>query len=129
MKEASMVTFRTRLPVIAAAAFLLFVGGQPQVLARGSHAGHDGPWNSEHIGHLPPEVRDAVVHVCGNSPRAAHYFATYLDNSHIIKLHFEHLRCSDGGPLCNGDGCLHQEYVSTGGKYRLIRSYYGRNDD
>ena len=31
---------------------------------------------------LPPEVRNAVTRMCANLPRAAHYFATYLDNSH-----------------------------------------------
>jgi hypothetical protein len=67
--------------------------------------------------------------MCGSSPRAAHYFATYLDNSHVIRLHFEHFHCSEGRQFCRGDSCLHQEYISKGGQYRLIKSYYGRSSD
>ena len=69
------------------------------------------------------------MHMCSQSPRAEHYFATYLQNSRLIKLHFEHLRCDGGAPLCNQSGCLHQEYISTGGHYRLLRSFYGPDND
>jgi len=47
----------------------------------------------ERIDHFPPEVRSAVNRMCGNAARASHYFATYFDNSRLIKLHFEHLHC------------------------------------
>jgi len=36
--------------------------------------------NSERIERLPPDLRNAVIHMCGD-PRAGHYFATYFDNS------------------------------------------------
>ncbi|WP_426407384.1 hypothetical protein [Bradyrhizobium ganzhouense] len=123
-----MLTFRTPFPAITAGALLLLIGA-PGALGRGSQVGHDDPWNPEHIDHLPPEVRSAVAHMCGNSARAAHYFATYLDNSRIIRLHFEHLHCGETGRFCKVDGCLHQEYFSGGGQYRLLKSYYGLNDD
>jgi hypothetical protein len=42
-------------------------------------------------------------------PRAGHYFVTYIDNSRLMKLHFEHLLC-DGQPMfCSDGSSLHQE--------------------
>lgn len=124
-----MSAFHERLSAIAAGIVLLLLCNQPLAFARGSQVGHDDPWNPEHIGRLPPEVRNAVIRMCRDPPRAGHYFATYFDNSRLMKLHFEHLHC-DGQPMfCNEGSCLHQEYVSTGGRYRLMKSYYGRNND
>jgi len=67
--------------------------------------------------------------MCGNPPRAGHYFATYFDHAHVIRLHFEHLHCDQQLPFCKGDSCLHQEYISTSGHYRLMRNYYDRSND
>jgi hypothetical protein len=122
-----MQVFIQRLSVIAV--LLLLVCGQAPVLARGSQVVHDDPWNSEHIDRLPPEVRSAVLRMCKTLPRAAHYFATYLDNSRVIKLHFEHLHCEEPTTFCRQNNCLHQVYVFSGSHYRLLKSYYGRNDD
>jgi hypothetical protein len=124
-----MWTFHTRFSVIAAGTLLLLLCNQPRALARGSQVGHDDPWNTEHIDRLPPEVRNAVIRMCRDPPRAGHYFATYFDNSRLMKLHFEHLHCDGQATFCRGDSCLHQEYISTGGHYRLMKSYYGRNND
>jgi hypothetical protein len=96
-----------------------FAGGRPFSEDR---------WNPEHINQLPAEVRNAITRMCGESSRAEHYFATYFQNSRLIVLHFEHFRCGGRGALCNQAGCLHQVYVSTGGCYRLLRSYYGPED-
>jgi len=112
-----------------AAILLLSCANQSPTFARGSQVGHDDPWNPEHIDRLPPEVRYAVSRMCRDSPRAGHYFATYFDNAHSIKLHFEHLHCGDQAIFCRADSCLHQEYVSAGAHYRLIKAYYGRRDD
>jgi hypothetical protein len=57
--------------------------------ARGSAGIVDHPWNSEHINQLPAEVRSTISHLCGSSSRAAHYFATYSENSRLLKLHFD----------------------------------------
>lgn len=76
---------------------------------------------SDDHGCHPPQVRAEV-----ETKREP---VTYLDNSRIIRLHFEHLHCDNGGAFCSGAGCLHQDYVTKGGQYRLIKSYYGRNDD
>jgi hypothetical protein len=67
--------------------------------------------------------------MCGNTTRATRYFATYLDKSQLIRLHFERLECDEQAQFCMGTRCLGQEYISTGGHYRLMRSYYGRGDD
>jgi hypothetical protein len=40
-----------------------------------------------------------------------------------------HFRCGDRGALCTQAGCLHQVYISTGGRYRLLRSYYAPEGD
>jgi hypothetical protein len=116
------------LPSAIAATIALFGFADRSAFARGSQAAHDDPANSERIERLPPEVRDAVIHMCGD-PRAGHYFATYFDNAHLIRLHFEQLYCDGRRKFCRGEDCLHNEYISTGGRYRLIRSYYGRNND
>ena len=120
-----MWAVRTRLSAIAASIVLFSFADRP-AFARASQVAHDDPANSERIERLPPEVRNAVIHVCGD-PRAGHYFATYFDNSHLIRLHFDQLYCNGRAKFCNGGDCLQQEYISNGGRYRLIRSYYGRN--
>jgi hypothetical protein len=97
--------------------------------ARGSQVAHDDPWNPEHLERLLPEVRHALSRMCGELPRAGHYFATYFEDSRLMRLHFEHLHCDEGRNFCRQNGCLHQEYVFVGGRYRLIRTYYaGRYD-
>jgi hypothetical protein len=117
------------LPLSAAAVAIMLLGfADRAAFARGSQVGHDDPANSERIERLPPEVRNAVIHMCGD-PRAGHYFATYFDNSHLIRLNFDQLYCDGRAKFCRGENCLHNEYFSTGGRYRLIRSYYGRNND
>src|SRR6266404_5460870 len=64
-RETGMWTLHVRLSAIAAATLLLSLTNQ-LAFARGSQAGHDDPWNSDHIDRLPPEVRSAVTRMCGN---------------------------------------------------------------
>ncbi|RZN13889.1 hypothetical protein [Bradyrhizobium sp. Leo121] len=121
------VRYLRRSP-IAAVILLPLLANQPLTFARGSPVGHEDPWNSERIDRLPPEVRSAITRMCGNAT-AAHYFATFFDNSRLIKLHFEHLHCDKQARFCTGTSCLRQEFISTGKHYRLQRSYYGHDDD
>ena len=108
---------------------LLVVCAQSSALARGGGLPNDEPWNPEHIDSLPPEVRNPVLHMCRVKPNAGHYFATYLDNARIIKLHFEHFDC-EGRQLYRKAGfCLHEEFALSDTHYRQTRSYYGRCDD
>jgi hypothetical protein len=107
---------------------LLVTTGQTSLaFARGGVHPED-PWNPQHINGLPAEVRNVLARMCGGS-RAQHQFAGYFQNSRILVLHFEHFRCGDRGALCTQAGCLHQVYVSTGGRYRLLRSYYAPEGD
>jgi hypothetical protein len=79
---------------------VLLLCNQTQGLARGSQVGHDDPWDVERIDRLPDEIRTAVIRMCRNSPQAGHYFATYIYNSRVMKLHFEHLHCGGQTPFC-----------------------------
>jgi len=96
--------------------------------ARGGVHLLDPALNPQHINGLPAEVRDAVAHMC-RSAQAEHQFARYSQNLHVLVLHFEHFRCRDGHAHCTRAGCLHQVYVSTGGGYRLSKSYYAPAGD
>jgi hypothetical protein len=119
-----MQIFHARLSAIAAILILSLTNGP--AFARGNQVAHDDPANYERIERLPPEVRNAVIHMCGD-PRAGHYFATYFDK--LIRLHFDQLYCDGRAKFCRGADCLHSEYISTGGRYRLIRSYYGHRSE
>ena len=88
----------------------------------------DPPLNPQHINGLPAEVRNALAHTCRGA-QAQHQFASYSQNSQTLVLHFEHLHCGNRGTFCTQAGCLHQVYVSAGGRYRLLRSYYAPEGD
>ncbi|WP_338694764.1 hypothetical protein V5279_02385 [Bradyrhizobium sp. 26S5] len=75
---------------IAIGALLLGLLDPSGALARGGSFPRDDPWNAERIDNLPPDIRNAVLHMCGSRPNAGRYFATYLDNSRVVRLHFEH---------------------------------------
>jgi hypothetical protein len=86
----------------------------------------DLPWNPEHINHLPPEIRGAVLAQCSQRPNAGHYFATSFHDE--VRLHYEHLQC-DTKAFCNGSQCLHEVYKLSAGHYRLERSFYASGND
>jgi hypothetical protein len=114
-----------QLTVIVA---LLVLAGSISASARSSIPADDR-WNAQHIGALPPEVRNAIAsyaHICGGPLAAEHSFARYYQNGNVklIGLHFENVRCGNRGAVCKSAGCLHQVYVSTGGRYRLLSSSY-----
>jgi hypothetical protein len=111
------------------AILLVVLCAQSSVLARGGGFPHNEPWSSERIDHLPPEVRNAVFRMCRVRPVAAQYFATYLDNARIIKLHFEHFHCDGPRTYRDADRCLHQEFARSDSHYRLARNYYGLCND
>jgi hypothetical protein len=114
-----------QLTLIAA---LLVLAGAVSAGARSSIPADDR-WNAQHIGALPPEVRDAIAsyaRICGGPLAAEHSFARYFQNGSVklIGLHFEGLRCGNRDAVCKSAGCLHQVYISTGGRYRLLSSSY-----
>jgi len=108
---------------------ILLGGASISAQARGGPISLESRWNPKHIGGLPLEVRNAIAtyaRVCGGSLAAEHSFVRYFQSgtANLIGLHFEHLRCADRAAVCRPAGCLHQVYISTGGKYRLLRSSY-----
>jgi hypothetical protein len=112
------------------ACHLLFTGALPAIGgARGGGLPHDGPWDAEHVDRLPPDVRNLVFHMCGVRPSAARYFATYLDDARIIRLHFEYFNCEGTQAHHDAGRCLHEEFALTGSHYRLTKNCYGRCDD
>jgi hypothetical protein len=114
--------------VIAGGILLIICQTSPAVARGGSAVGADQPWNPAHIDQLPAEVRNAAMQLCGASLRAGHYFATYSENSRFLNLHFELSHCPSQ-VVCKQAGCLHQIYILTKGRYRLLRSYYGSAND
>ena len=113
---------------MTATAALLVLAGSISAGARSSMPADDR-WNPQHIDALPPEVRNAIApyaRICGGPLAAEHSFARYFQTGTVklIGLHFETLRCGNRGAVCKSAGCLHQVYVSTGGRYRLLSSSY-----
>jgi hypothetical protein len=91
--------------------------------AKGGNFHTEDRYNPQHIDNLPLEIRNSILHKC-STPKALHPFARYFDGDKRIVLHFEHFLCDGEGPYCTPSGCLHQVWVSAGGHYRLVRSYY-----
>jgi hypothetical protein len=114
--------------ILIAIGLLASIGQVPSVSARSAGPHPEDPWNPSHIDGLPSDVRSAVKRMC-SSPRAEHQFASYLQHSRVLVLHFEHWRCGAGGPLCTQAGCLHHVYILSSGRYRLLRTYYAPAGD
>jgi hypothetical protein len=115
----------TRCPYMLFA--LLLTCTEP--LAKGGNFHSEDRYNPQHIDSLPPEIRKAVIQRC-DAPKALHDFASYADNFQKVVLRFEHFLCGTRDTFCSPSGCLHQIYVSSsGGHYRLMRSYYAPAGD
>ena len=100
-----------------------------QASAKAGNYRTDDRYNPEHINGLPLKVREKILREC-STPRAMHTFATYSENMERVVLHYEHFYCNPYQTFCKPSGeCLHQVYVSRGGRYKLIRSYYGAPPD
>lgn len=81
----------------------------------------DPPMSAERIARLPPEIRKAILVRCGVNAEAGHYFATYDDNSNVIRLHYSLLQCPNAPEPCEGARCL-QTFVRHGHGYFLPKS-------
>jgi hypothetical protein len=110
-----------RSRAITTGALLSFICHLPPAAARGSAVTADQPWNPEHLNQLPAEVRNAVSRLCGPSLRAAHYFATYSENSRFLNLHFEHSQCQSQ-KVCTQAGCEARSCVWNSTSLRAKRS-------
>ncbi len=112
-----------------AVGLLLILGSAAAPASARSGLPAESPWNEQHIGGLPDEIRGALVRMCGASLKAQHYFALYSQDSRFITLHFEQARCGERGMMCTSAGCLHQVYERSGGRYRLLKSFYAPGND
>ena len=71
-----------QLTVVAA---LLVLAGSISASARSSMPADDR-WNAQHIGALPPEVRNVIAsytRICGGPLAAEHSFARYFQNGSV----------------------------------------------
>jgi hypothetical protein len=111
---------------------LAILFGFPSVLmpafARGSSF-EEKVWDAGNIDGLPPEVRSALTRMCGRNLAAQQYFPGYFENSKFLVLHFGRLRYGNRTAICTQGRCLHQVYGKDGDHYRLLKSYYGPDDD
>jgi hypothetical protein len=130
----ALLLARYRPPIMAvltggliAIGLFAIIGQASPAFARGALHLLDPSLNPQHISGLPAEVRGALAHMCRGA-QAQHQFAGYSQNLRTLVLHFEYLHCADRGAFCTQAGCLHQVYVSEGGRYRLLRSYYAKGD-
>lgn len=96
--------------------------------ARGGFAS-ENPFAAEHIEALPPEIQrklSARARACGNKAAAAHYFSVTI-GEHFLSLHFEEFACRERTTVCEGDLCLHEVYLKSRGRHRLVFSVHARD--
>lgn len=89
-------------------------------------------WNPAHLDNLPPEIREQVQRwegACGSSIAAAQQFALYLaiPGTQFVALHYDDFRCRNKSVHCNVDGCLHEVYVATKGRYRRVLTLHAHD--
>jgi hypothetical protein len=107
-------------------AFIAMLLTCTQSSAKGGTYRTEDQYNQQYIDSLPAEVRTSIFRRC-TTPMALHTFAEYSDNLRRIVLHFERFVCNEAATYCTGSVWLHQVWVSVGGHYRLVRSYYAPN--
>jgi hypothetical protein len=90
--------------------------------AKGGNMRSEDRYDPQHIEGLPADVRQQVLQRCP-AARASHDFAQFMDHLQKVVLHYERLYCA-AESFCGPSGCLHQVYVSSGGRYRLRDSYF-----
>lgn len=106
--------------------FLISLPVSGQASARSGMAA-ERPWASEHIEGLPADIRRRIValeRACGNAAAAAHYFSASIEpgGQRFVSLHFEDFACANRAAVCNGGGCLHEVYLESGDRHRLVFS-------
>jgi hypothetical protein len=88
----------------------------------------DPPMSAARIADLPPGIRSVVLSRCGAGAEAGHYFATYDDNSNVVRLDYSLLQCPNASEHCAGSSCV-QTFVRHAGRYvpsRSIRNHVPR---
>lgn len=117
--------------VLMAAFFLSSILTNGPALSRSSMAA-ERPHAAEHIERLPADLRRGIVareRACGNRAAAGHYFSVSIvaGGLRFISLHFEEFVCANRASVCNASGCLHEVYLESGGRHRLVFSVRARD--
>jgi hypothetical protein len=112
-----------------AALFLSTPTGEP-AQARGGVA-TERPQAVEHIEGLSADLRRGIgarERACGNAAAASHYFSVSIQAGGLrfVSLHFEDFVCTNRAAICNDDGCLHEIYLESRGRHRLVFSARAR---
>lgn len=102
---------------------LLLLNALPAA-ARGSAPSKDDPWNPEHIGTLPPEIRHYIASICRGPASAQHDFATYSPAEKRWRINIEYLRCEGLGEFRRGHQCIDVDFVEVGSHFRLSSRQY-----
>ena len=116
---------------IGAICALGLIASHSQCTARGSSS-NERPWAAEHVDNLPPDIPRAVAAreaAGGNKAAAGHYFSVSIvaGGLRFRSLHFEDFACSNRASVCNAHGCLHEVYLESGGRHRLVFSVRARD--
>jgi len=99
---------------------------QAVTAARGSFASENS-LAAEHVDALPADIKRAVAiraRACGNKAAAAHYFSVSIEagGRRFVSLHFEDFVCANRAAVCAADRCLHEVYLESHGRYRVVFS-------
>ena len=92
--------------------------------SRGSSPSKDDPWNPEHIGALPPEIRHYIAGMCKGPASAQHDFATYSPSEKRWRINIEYLRCEGLTEVRHGHQCVDVDFVEIGSHFRLASKQY-----
>lgn len=87
---------------------------------------HDKP-SPAYVQNLPSEIRAGLRRyrkACGDELTATSGFSRFIEvgKFRLIALHLHDLRCVDRTTVCDSGTCLHQVYMSQGGRYHLVMS-------
>ena len=110
----------------ALALFIVGVMAHQPAFARASFIDHQA-WADYHVRGLPQEIRASVLKLepsCGDRIAATHSFAVTTNSGQFVSLHYERMWCPNRLVVCKGDDCLHQVFVRTNGRYRVVFSTY-----
>jgi hypothetical protein len=91
---------------------------------KGGGSGKDDPWNPEHIGSLPPEIRQYIAGMCKGPASAQHDFATYSPAEKRWRINIEYLRCEGLTEVRHGHQCIDVDFVEVGAHFRLASKQY-----
>ena len=114
------------LTILMTAFFLSSMLTNGPAQSRGGMAS-ERPHAAEHIEGLPADLRRGIAaraRACGNAAAAGHYFSVSIEagGQRFVSLHFEDFVCANRAAICNGGGCLHEVYLESGGRHRLVFS-------